>query len=57
MLREILLTNNILMKKETLKQALYEQPNVEMVDLVAETSLMVTSSGIEEGEYEEENEW
>ena len=51
------LTNYILMKKETLKQALYEQPSVEMVDLVAETSLMVTSSGIEEGEYEEENEW
>ena len=51
------LTNYILMKKETLKQASYEQPCVEMVDLVAETSLMVTSSGIEEGEYEEENEW
>ena len=52
-----ILTNYILMKKVTLKQALYEQPSVEMVDLVAETSLMVTSSGIEEGEYEEENEW
>jgi hypothetical protein len=57
MLREIVLTNYILMKKETLKQASYEQPCFEMVDLVAETSLMVTSSGIEEGEYEEENEW
>ena len=45
------------MKKETLKQVVYEQPSVETVDLVAETSLMVTSSGIEEGEYEEENEW
>lgn len=44
------------MKKVTLKQADYKQPLCEMVDLTAETSYMLTSSGIENGEYEED-EW
>ena len=44
------------MKKVTLKQATYEEPRFEIVHLVAETSLMLSGSGIEEGEYEED-EW
>ena len=44
------------MKKETLKQVSYEAPLCETVYLVAETSLMLSGSGIEGGEYEED-EW
>lgn len=44
------------MKKVTLNQAEYKQPICEFVDLTAETSYMLTSSGVEEGEYEED-EW
>ena len=44
------------MKKITLKQAEYKQPLCEIVDLTAETSYMLTSSGIESGDYEED-EW
>lgn len=44
------------MKKVTLNQAEYKQPVCQMVDLTAETSYMLTSSGVEEGEYEED-EW
>ena len=45
------------MKKKTLKSgAAYDTPRVEIVDLVAETSLMLSGSGVEEGVYEED-EW
>ena len=44
------------MKKVTLNQAEYKQPICEFVDLTAETSYMLTSSGVEEGEHEED-EW
>ena len=47
------------MKKVTLKlgrAVSYESPCLEVLDLVAETSLMLSGSGIEEGEYEED-EW
>jgi len=45
------------MNTKQLKMAAYEQPRIEMVYLVAETSLMLTTSGIEEGTYEEEEVW
>ena len=48
--------NQHIMKRLTLKQATYEEPRFEIVHLVAETSLMLSGSGIEEGEYEED-EW
>ena len=44
------------MKKVTLNQVEYKQPFCQIVDLTAETSYMLTSSGVEEGEYEED-EW
>ena len=46
------------MKKKTLKQggAEYITPSLETIWLTAETSLMLSGSGLEEGEYEED-EW
>lgn len=45
------------MKAETLKCAAYKQPDCEVLDLIAETSLMLAGSQIEEGEYEVEDIW
>jgi len=45
------------MKKESFKVIAYEQPNCKMLSLIAETSLMLTSSTVEEGEYELEDIW
>jgi len=45
------------MKKESFKVIAYVQPNCKMLSLIAETSLMLTSSTVEEGEYELEDIW
>lgn len=47
------------MKSEPLKQAVYQKPHTEIVDLRMESSLMLVLSGsdIETGDYEEDNEW
>lgn len=45
------------MKQIFFETAAYEQPQCEMIDLIPETSMMLTSSSVEEGEYEEEENW
>lgn len=47
------------MKSEPLKQAAYQTPHAETVDLRMESSLMLVLSGnnIENGDYDEETEW
>ena len=45
------------MKKEPFEVVAYEQPYCRVLSLIAETSLMLTSSTVEEGEYESEDIW
>lgn len=45
------------MKKKTFETGCYEQPCCEVLTLTAETSFMLTTSGIEEGIYYEEDAW
>ena len=46
------------MKKDIKPMLSYETPQLEMINLDAESSLMITSSGIfEEGIWDEEEEW
>jgi hypothetical protein len=45
------------MKKELFEVAAYEQPDCKILSLIAETSLMLTNSTIEDGEYDPEDIW
>ena len=43
--------------KKTVFETAYEQPHCRILSLVVETSLMLTSSSVEDGDYEEEDIW
>jgi hypothetical protein len=44
-------------KKELFEVDAYEQPDCKVLTLFAETSLMLTGSLVEDGDYDPEDEW
>ena len=43
--------------KKRLFEAAYEQPDCKVLSLIAETSLMLTTSSVEDGDYEADDLW